>query len=706
MLRIIIIVVTLLFCSITNIFGRVTNNDAQSSDSIADTISLSEVVILQKLVKHSIKKDVYTISSQIRERSYGVLDVLKNLPGINIDNLSQQITVRMDNRVVILVDGMERPKEYIQSLTSDQIEKIEILNVLPQKYNIAGMRYGINIITQNIMGYNVNLQNFMIFSPSNNGANDIANIQPHANYIFTGKKIKFNMGYGYANIHWNYPIYYERSIVGDIDKISQKVSPKSPNEYSTQRINNMNIGLDYSWNQKNLIYLRSTFSHVNESLFDKILFYNAFSANSPLLESEYYGYADKYNEFKQTLGYNGKFNRKIEFSVDLNYNYKRNAVRDVYENQTYSSLNRYINNKRFLQGNVDLNYVFNKGITLNGGYTFMWNKYLSTLSNEVLSRNIFRRHDFFSYIDANLKDILSIHAGLKFEYFANQSLLQNAHYTEILPTIQLSYMPHENIQIAGNFDMRMIYPIQSQLSEINYQIGDNIWSKGVSTLKPMKISTYSLQLTLWDNLMFGVGCEHNKNFISNVYRQEPSGISRTMVNDNLHKWSFMAMYDWQISNSLSFENSINVELSNLHSDIGAQKYTNVILDSQLKWFVKKFNFTASFEYSKGLVRNPLSQGYNETGQDLWEVSLHKSFFKKRLNIFLDYCPPIRFLKHDVQRTVINTPFYKDVQSLNLHTYDNLVLLRVTFNLHRGMSGKIKHIEEKFINEEKRGRGLF
>ncbi len=132
----------------------------QICDSIADTLTLDEVVILQKLVKHSVQKDIYTISSRIRERSYSVMDILKNLPGVNIDNLSQQISIKMDNRVVILVNGMERPKEYIQSLTTGQIAKVEILNVLPKKYSLTGMRYGINIITNDNVGHHVNIQNF------------------------------------------------------------------------------------------------------------------------------------------------------------------------------------------------------------------------------------------------------------------------------------------------------------------------------------------------------------------------------------------------------------------------------------------------------------------------------------------------------------------------------------------------------------------
>lgn len=179
-----------------------------------------------------------------------------------------------------------------------------------------------------------------------------------------------------------------------------------------------------------------------------------------------------------------------------------------------------------------------------------------------------------------------------------------------------------------------------------------------------------------------------------------------MVNNRLSSWSFMAMYDWQILHGLSFNNSINIERDKLHFDSDNRAYTNVIVNSRLDWVIPKANLAASLEYSKNLVRNPLVQGYNETGQDLWEISLRKSFFNKRLNVYLDYCPPIRLFTHDNQKSVINTSFYKETQSLNLHTYDNLIMVRLIFNLHHGAKGKFhKSSNSKFISEEKNGRGL-
>lgn len=468
----------MLLCHTTASLGQVNTvgvdsiqhtDSIQNKDSISATISLDEVLVLRKMVKHTVEKDVYTITSRIRERSYSALDVLKNLPGINLDNLTQQISVKMDNRVVILVDGLERPKEYVQSLTTEHVAKVEVLNVVPKKYSIAGIIYGINIITKDITGYNINLQNLLMYSPGNNGNNDIANVQPHANYMYLSKKFKFNIGYGHANIHWNYPIIYKRNITGKTNEISQNATTKTPNNFNIHKTNNVNLGLDYLCSPNNTLYSRTSFSNVKESQFDDISFYDMNSTNASLTRTEYFGNTNKYNDFKQTLGFNGKFNEKYSFAMDLNYNFRRNAINNVYRDPAGESNTAYINNKNFFQANLSLDYALSDQVSLNSGYTYMWNKYNSKQAENILSRNIFSRHDIFSYVDVALSENLSAHAGLNVERFTNKTMSQNANYTELLPTIQVLYAPQEWIQLAGYFDMQMIYPNQAQLSEIKYR---------------------------------------------------------------------------------------------------------------------------------------------------------------------------------------------------------------------------------------------
>lgn len=76
--------------------------------------------------------------------------------------------------------------------------------------------------------------------------------------MYIGKKLKLDASYGYANIHWNYPITYQR-VIGTTNEISQGVSTKSPNDFNLQRMNNINLGLDYSCGNNSVIYWRSSF---------------------------------------------------------------------------------------------------------------------------------------------------------------------------------------------------------------------------------------------------------------------------------------------------------------------------------------------------------------------------------------------------------------------------------------------------------------
>jgi hypothetical protein len=61
----------------------------------------------------------------------------------------------------------------------------------------------------------------------------------------------------------------------------------------------------------------------------------------------------------------------------------------------------------------------------------------------------------------------------------------------------------------------------------------------------------------------------------------------------------------------------------------------------LSWFSKRWGLNAEVEYAKEMVRNPLLQGWEEVGQDLWQVSLQKTLLQRRLSLSLNYVPPLR-----------------------------------------------------------------
>lgn len=84
-----------------------------------------------------------------------------------------------------------------------------------------------------------------------------------------------------------------------------------------------------------------------------------------------------------------------------------------------------------------------------------------------------------------------------------------------------------------------------------------------------------------------------------------------------------------------------------------------------------------------MERTPGLQGWSDYGQDMWQVVAQKAFFKNRLVASLIYVPPLHLGIRTRQRSCVETPFYHSVQSLNLKTYDNMILLRLQFRFSTG-----------------------
>lgn len=87
------------------------------------------------------------------------------------------------------------------------------------------------------------------------------------------------------------------------------------------------------------------------------------------------------------------------------------------------------------------------------------------------------------------------------------------------------------------------------------------------------------------------------------------------------------------------------------------------------------------------------------------ATLQKSWLSGRLRTQLIYVLPVHWGLSASQREHIDTDFYKMKQNLDLHTYDNILFLRLSFQLHKGQ--KTKRIADTGIydDESKPGRDL-
>jgi outer membrane receptor protein involved in Fe transport len=100
------------------------------------SVSLSEVVVEGERIKTKTEADrtTYYINKKMYEVSENGAGLLNYIPGVQVD-LMKNISLAGSRNTLILVDGKERDKNFLAQLSSDKIDRIEIINSPDPKYD-------------------------------------------------------------------------------------------------------------------------------------------------------------------------------------------------------------------------------------------------------------------------------------------------------------------------------------------------------------------------------------------------------------------------------------------------------------------------------------------------------------------------------------------------------------------------------------------
>lgn len=108
----------------------------------ATTLEGTTITAKKKLIEQKVDRLVYNIENSIASQGMSALDALRNTPMVNVinDNISivgkGNVAVMVNDRMLNL-SGSELTN-YLQSLHSDDIAKIEIITTPPSKYEAQG----------------------------------------------------------------------------------------------------------------------------------------------------------------------------------------------------------------------------------------------------------------------------------------------------------------------------------------------------------------------------------------------------------------------------------------------------------------------------------------------------------------------------------------------------------------------------------------
>lgn len=110
------------------------------------TVFLKEASVFAERLKGKTENDktIYYVTNKIISASGSAQDVLRYIPGIQVD-LKKNISLEGSSNILLFVNGMERDKSYISQLNPSNIDRVEVMNTPSSNYdgNISGV---INII--------------------------------------------------------------------------------------------------------------------------------------------------------------------------------------------------------------------------------------------------------------------------------------------------------------------------------------------------------------------------------------------------------------------------------------------------------------------------------------------------------------------------------------------------------------------------------
>lgn len=688
---------------------------AQSTDYLDSlkmkTVELEEVEINSALVRHDSRLDEYRLTPALTQGATSIYDVLSNLPGITYNSINNSVNVRMDKAVLIEVEGNRVSSEYIQALPIDIISKIQVIYVPNARYSTEGIRYVINVkLKKDYEGHSLYLGNTLMLSASKNNGNDIVtNEQPKGQYIFSSEKIDVTAGYGYGAIHWNYPIELNKSYTGIASLRTATVTPRHPNDFNSSFTHAANLGIHWAITPYQTLSFQGLFQS------DKVNHRTRYDVNVEdfsLSESRDYleenRESSKIKNLEGAIYYQGMFESGWSVFAGLGYNRFQDNSNSGYIGFSYDVNSSYRNRKNYYRGELDVNYSFNDLLSLNFGYRGIWNRY-STLDREnwtVLSSYIDDHHNGYLFLDWSPSESILFHIGTGLETIHIANLNDAHNWLEVLPQISATWQPSNKFQLMAEYATKMEYPTIFQTSEGSVTIDRWLSMIGNSTISPSRNQMISLQGTLFESLILGAEYSRTGNLITEWYtsRNENEFI-KIFINAKSQEFRLLAGYDWKIIEGLTWQNLIQWKWGKITGSGLSNQSSNLSLESKVNYWVKPIGLLASIEYSREMEKMPLLQGWQQYGQDLWQISLKKNILRNSLSFSLNYVPPIHLGVRTTQGAHIKTDFMDSNQRLNLRTYDNLLIFRIEWRFNKGRN-KQRHIHQyEFETEQKQGKGL-
>lgn len=503
---------------------EVTGNLDLHTITIATNQQMAEIVVQaeKKLVERKVDRLVFNTANSIASQGMDAIEALSNTPLVKVvdDKVSivgkSNVTIMVDDRILYL--SGDALTNYLKTLRSDDIERIEVITAPPAKYEASGNSGLINIVMKKNrkMGfygtasgaYTYNTKNSYSGNASLNFQNKKWNVMLKANANDGRYQSKNNFTYtspeqGYASNSINNGKY--KNIGTDLT-VNYQLTDKAL------------IGASYNYTKSNSNHFSNTstsYSTYPNTVIDSVVI-----STTDAINKNYYNTFNTFFEQKlDTLG--------SKLSLGVNYfGNTPDGKTNVKDHNTQNAINNhlYFTNKlnyNVWSANADLAYTLSwADVEFGAKYTNYDNKsevnyftIINTAYNfDTTKSNRFNytENNYATYFSVSRKmsDKIQIKAGLRYEQTEVSGVLLDTNeqftksYGKWFPTAYISYNPNDTNSFSFNYSKRINRPYSQVLNPFRYYSSINSYSSGNPKIDPSISNNFELSYVYNSNLSF------------------------------------------------------------------------------------------------------------------------------------------------------------------------------------------------------------
>lgn len=662
--------ITVLLClfSVTFYQGQSLNIDSTKTKNIKEVILIGSKKT--KLIEQKVDRMIFNVSNSIASQGMSGLDVLSKTPFVKVD-ADKGLSIVGKNTVNVMINGRmlnlsgNELTNYMQSLRSEDIAKIEVITTPPAKYEAQGNSGLINIITKKNtkIGWSGNLNTSYARNSSNNFRNGLTLNYNNRKINSTIKLSQYDNGYSQKGN--SSMISPDHTMVNNLNALvnSSGIGLNYTLDYEINEKSNIGIVYDYGRSKYKLDSHDSS-EYFTGKVLDSIL--NTYSRSNWTTPANT---LSAYYDLKlDTLGkkmsitanlFNSKPDKINHFTTSNLTNLNENIVRNT-------SLLKY----SVYSGQADFTLPYSWG-TLEAGakYTFFQNRSDVGYYNFVNSQYIIdpNNSNLFDYNEQNYGSYLNferkinekwfVKAGLRYEYTnlkgssnndINEPEVKNT-YGKLFPSIYLMYNPNKNHSLSIKYSKRINRPDFSSLNPFRWYTNPYIYSSGNSTLQPSFNDNVELGYTFRNKLTISVYNDYTRNDYTQISRLSEGVYSSIMENSfNVNNLGVkISYYDtffkiWEFSTNVSAyktkTNPTTLELKPTAINSLYYSFDNTIALNPSKTVFIMLNFwhRLPFVYSNVYLRDMLE----------FSPGIKASLFNKQLQISAVFSDAFRTIKNN------------------------------------------------------------